>query len=87
VGIGANIRKIPVRYLPFIQANCCLVNYLKRPISLKLAPMAAVGASGSRVANTTKVVSVKWWKKNLGDISASYAVKGNPLFASYAAFN
>jgi putative transcriptional regulator len=33
------------------------------------------------------VVSVKWWKKNLGDISASYAVKGNPLFASYAAFN
>jgi hypothetical protein len=37
--MGANIRKIRVRYLPFIQANCCLVNYLKRPISLKLAPM------------------------------------------------
>jgi hypothetical protein len=35
-------------------------------------------------------VSVNLWKKNLGDISASrasLAVIGNPLIASYAAFN
>jgi hypothetical protein len=36
-GIDANIRKIWVRYLLFIHANYCLVNNLKRPISLKLA--------------------------------------------------
>jgi hypothetical protein len=39
--IGANIRKIWVRYLLFIHAIYCLVNYLERPISHKLAPMPA----------------------------------------------
>jgi putative transposase len=38
---GANIRKTRRCYLLFIYAIYCLVNHFKRPISLKLAPMAA----------------------------------------------
>jgi hypothetical protein len=53
LSIGANIRKTRRRYLLFIHAIYCLVNYLKRPFSLKLAPMPRLSRNRAGQEQTT----------------------------------